>query len=80
MAYKETSVKFNVPTATTLLDKKNQKYVDGKNKTRMLILIIGYVSKNNYCMAYTNTSSNASIMFKLVDINFCSIIHLIVYH
>ena len=38
MAYKETSVKFNVPTATTLLDKKNQKYVDGKNKTRMLIL------------------------------------------
>ena len=38
MAYKETSVKFNVPTATTLLYKKNQKYVDGKNKTRMLIL------------------------------------------
>ena len=35
MAYKETSVKL---TATTLLDKKNQKYVDGKNKTRMLIL------------------------------------------
>ena len=29
MAYKETSVKFNVPRATTLLDldKKNQKYV-----------------------------------------------------
>ena len=42
--------------------------------------MIGYVSKNNYCMAYTNTSSNASIMFKFVDINFCSIIHLIVYH
>ena len=38
MAYKETSVKFNVPTATTLLDKENQKYVDVKNKSGMLIL------------------------------------------
>ena len=38
MAYKETSVKFNVPTATTLLDKKTQIYVDGKNKSGMLIL------------------------------------------
>ena len=39
MAYKETSVKFNVPTATTLLlDKKKQKYVDGKNKSGMFIL------------------------------------------
>ena len=30
---KETSVKFGVPTTatTTLLDKKNRKYVDGKN-------------------------------------------------
>ena len=25
--------------------------------------MIGYLSKNYYCMAYTNTSSNASIMF-----------------
>ena len=39
MAYKETSVKFNVPTPTTLLlDKKNQKYVDGNNKSGMFIL------------------------------------------
>ena len=38
MAYKGTSVKFNVPTATTLLDKKTQTYVDGKNKSGMLIL------------------------------------------
>ena len=38
MAYKETSVKFNVLTATTLLDKKNQKYVDGKNKSGMYLL------------------------------------------
>ena len=37
MAYKETSVKFNVPTATTLLD-KNQKYVEGKNKSGMKLL------------------------------------------
>ena len=39
MAYKETSVKFNVSTATTLLlYKKNQKYVDGNNKSGMFIL------------------------------------------
>ena len=42
--------------------------------------MIRYLSKNNYRMAYTNTSSNASIMFKFVDINFCSIIDLIVYY
>ena len=38
MAYEETSVKFNVSTATSLLDKKTQIYVDGKNKLGMLIL------------------------------------------
>ena len=42
--------------------------------------MIIYLSKNNYRMAYINTSSNASIMFKFVDINFCSIIDLIVYY
>ena len=40
--------------------------------------MIRYLSKNNYRMAYTNTSSNSSIMFKFVDINFCSLIDLIV--
>ena len=42
---------------------------------------MGRISEEcNFCMAYTNTSPNASIMFKFVDINSCSIIDLIVYY